>query len=184
MCSRATRRGRAFARACARRYPRRASPPRPLDVVAVSVGDDLTAPLCSNCPHAVDAHESTGYCDDCKVCEPDEVASDSASVWESLRFVMLAVSTFAFAVLVFSSLVGLVGGSWSHGSEAGAQLAMVQCEATSPVGSAPQAGDWVVSWSLAEVASNYDVYEKWTPTYALAKWLASPHGPVPKCRTR
>jgi len=35
---------------------------------------DLTSPVCSNCPHAVDVHEPTGYCDDCKVCEPDEVA--------------------------------------------------------------------------------------------------------------
>jgi len=149
----------------------------------VSASDDLTVPVCSNCPHAVDAHEPTGYCEDCKVCEPDEVASYSALAWEALRFVTLAVSTVVFAALMSLSLAGLAGGLWSHGSEAGAQLAMVQCEATSPVGSKPKAGDLIVSVSQTEVASNYDVYEKWTPTYALAKWLASPHGPVPKCPT-
>jgi len=169
----------------------RAPFPRPLDVVAVSVGDDLTAPLCSNCPHAVDAHESTGYCDDCKVCEPDEVASDSAiasapnseSNIKWCGFLALTALRTIFALFWILLMVGLVSGTWTSGSEAGARLATVDCTQRSIVGSALKAGDLIVSWSQTEVASNYDVFETWTPTYALAKWLASPRGPVPKCPT-
>jgi len=147
-------------------------------------------PLCSNCPHVVDAHEPTGCCDDCKVCEPEEAASDcpavsaphSESIAKTLSVIAGLVSIVVFALLGVLSMVGLVSGAWQHGSGAGRDLAYQCAQSSKAESQMPAVAE--IPWGLVRQESNYDAVEKWIPPYALAKWLASPHGPVPKCPTR
>lgn len=86
--------------------------------------------------------------------------------------------TYMATILFVISLATVGTESWSAGAQAGG--VSIQC--------IPPRKIWIAmdSRPVAMVPNETNGHRllRFIPTYDMAKWLASPHGPVPKCPTR